>query len=105
MHGRAVTLAEFAFIHGDIRFAHQIECRGQGPRGVHVVRKSRVELLCCFPDAHGHSILLASREFALLQPVPEIPQALHRTCRLLQAVEREIELLAVRNTCQCKSQR
>ncbi len=46
--------------------------------------------------------MLAGEKFSPFQPVGEIPQPFHRAGRLLQTIEREVELLAVRNTGQSK---
>src|SRR6267378_4093724 len=100
-----ISLAEVALIHRNVRLAHQVKHRRQRARSVQIFGKPRVKLLFCFDDACGHCLLLARREFSLLQAIREIPQPLHGTRRLLKATECEVELLAVRNTRQGKAQR
>ena len=103
-HGRDFTLAEFTFVHGDIRFPHQIEHRRQRLRRIQIVRKTSVKLFRCLRNTRSHAFLVASGKSSTLQPIGEIPQPFHRAGRLLQTVERKIELLAVRNTGQRKPQ-
>ena len=43
LRGGGVGLAKFAFVHGDVGFAHEFEDRSEGARGVEVVGEAGVE--------------------------------------------------------------
>ena len=103
LRGVHFALAEFAFIHGDVGFAHEIEDGGERLRGVQIVGEPGVEIVCGLGDALGHSRLLACRKFFVFQARREIAQALDGTGGLLQAIEREIQLAAVGHAGQAQS--
>src|ERR1700730_4501126 len=76
-----------------IRFAYHVKDRGLSLRGVEVIFKGRCRALDRFPGKRG--IRSAGRELPSPQAQLEIPQLVYVTGHLLQAVEGEVELVAV----------
>jgi len=85
------------FVHGDVAFTDKIEHGGESDGSVQVVGEASVEIVCGFGDAFGHGGIVTRRKFSLLETICEGAQAFDRTCGLLQTVEGEIELAAIRN--------
>jgi hypothetical protein len=92
---RGVTGAEFARVHGDVGLPDELEDRPQGLGRVQVVVHGGGELRLGLGGARGQLFIEARGELLGLEAQPEVAQPLDGHGGGFQAVEGEIERLAI----------
>ena len=91
---------------GSVHVAHQVEDGGQRLRGVQVVVERRRISAYGIGGQHGDLRVRSRRQkLRVCMPPLEVAQPLHRVRRLQQAVEGEVELLAIRHRGQQQTDR
>src|SRR5690348_12167879 len=97
LNGGDVAAAEFAFIHGGVGFSHEIENGGEGLSGVEIVGEAGFKIVLGPGDTLDETGLDTVGKFGGFQAAGEIAQAFDGAGGLLQTVEGEIQLPAIRN--------